>query len=95
MPPPATLKPARRQPIRASAYGIESAIEHGLRAIARLESRVLALGFSELGDIELPPDDLDQASLEAAAALYLASDLEEAGLIPAVRSSRGSSPAAR
>lgn len=46
-----------------------------------------AVGLEELGTLDLPPvihGQIDQAQLRVIAALYLASDLEPAGIMPAV-----------
>jgi len=50
-------------------------------------AKALAIGLDELGNINLPPSihgQIDQAQLRVIASLYLASDLEQAGIIPAV-----------
>ena len=52
-----------------------------------LAASALAVALDELGAIDLPPgleSQVDQAQLRAIASLYLASDLERAGVLPAV-----------
>jgi hypothetical protein len=70
------------------ASGTEISLEISLR---RAESLVrsangCALALEDLGSIDLPPmsvADVDQAQLRAIAVLYLAAELEVAGVIPA------------
>lgn len=83
----ATLLPPRSRAAPAEADGIESSLALGLALAGRYETFAASLALSELGDIELPPEaesPADQASLQAVAPLYLASELEAAGLLPAV-----------
>jgi hypothetical protein len=50
-------------------------------------SRAFAVGLEEIGSLDLPPvihGQIDQAQLRVIASLYLASDLEQAGIIPVV-----------
>jgi len=58
------------------------------RAEALFEAaNAMAFALEDLGSIELPPitsSSIDQAQLRAIATLYLASELEAAGLIPAI-----------
>ena len=87
MPQTALLQPARHRPIPADTEGIEAAVALSLRLVAGVESFAASLAFAELGDIELPPEagsPVDQASLQSVAPLYLAAELEAAGLLPAV-----------
>ena len=69
----------------------DRAIERSLALAQRLVGHARAfaaqLGLPELGDVDLPPiggSAADQAGLQAAAALYLASELESARLVPAM-----------
>jgi hypothetical protein len=69
----------------------DQAMERSLALSQRLVGHARAfaaqLGLPELGDIDLPPiggSAADQAGLRAAAALYLASELESARLVPAM-----------
>jgi hypothetical protein len=51
------------------------------------QAQAFAVALDELGSLELPPamaPQVDQAQLKAIASLYLASDLEAAGVVPAV-----------
>src|SRR5215470_1438287 len=68
--------------------GIDSALALGRRLVAAYESFAAEFTLADLGDIELPPvigsSEGDQASLRAAATLYLAYELESARLLPAV-----------
>ncbi len=87
MPQTATLPPIRHRPIPAQTEGIEGAVACGLRLVTRVESFAASLAFAELGDLDFPPETgspVDQASLQAIAPLYLAAELEAAGLLPAV-----------
>jgi hypothetical protein len=55
-------------------------------------AQTFAVALDELGAIDLPPvmhGQIDQAQLRAIASLYLASDLEAAGVIPAVEQLSG------
>jgi len=67
---------------------IEQADQHAASAVAA----GLALGLDVLGDIALPPGaetQADRAQMRALAALYLAADLEPAGLISSVETLAG------
>lgn len=65
---------------------VSSAITIGERLAARATAHGLAFTLGELGDIDIPEPDarIDKAQLRALATLYLAADLEPAGIIPAV-----------
>lgn len=55
-------------------------------------AQTLAVALEDLGAIELPPaahDQVDQAQLRAVASLYLASDLDAAGVLTAVETIAG------
>jgi hypothetical protein len=83
------LAQPRSQPksLRFAVDGVDSAIERGLLLVARVEALAASLAFSDFGDLDLPPEAssaIDQASVEAAASLYLAAELESTGLLPAV-----------
>ena len=55
-------------------------------------AQAFAIGLDELGVLDLPPalhGDVDQAQLRAIASLYLAADLELAGILPAVETLAG------
>jgi hypothetical protein len=55
-------------------------------------AQTLAVGLDQLGELDLPPvmhGQIDQARLRAVASLYLASDLEAAGVIPAAEQLSG------
>ncbi len=59
-------------------------------------AQAFAVGLDELGSIDLPPapyGDIDQAQLRAIASLYLAADLELAGIVPTVEMLAGLSRA--
>lgn len=67
--------------------GLAGAIRSSERLIERATAHGLAFALDELGDIALPDPvsaHIDKAQLRALAALYLAADLEPAGVIPAV-----------
>lgn len=56
------------------------------------KASALAIGLDQLGSIDLPPSlgpSIDQAQLRAIASLYLASELENAGVVPAVETLAG------
>lgn len=72
---------------REDATRLEAAVEHGLQLVAAVEALAESFALGGLGDIELPPEgssSTDQASLRAVAPLYLAAELESAGLLSAV-----------
>jgi hypothetical protein len=55
-------------------------------------AQAFAVGLDELGDIDLPPSlhgPIDQAQMRAVASLYLASELESAGVVPVVEQLSG------
>jgi hypothetical protein len=55
-------------------------------------AQAFAVGLDKLGDIDLPPSlhgQIDQAQMRAIASLYLASDLEAAGVVPVVEQLSG------
>ena len=69
-------------------------LESALRKSQSLlvEAQAFAVGLDELGSIDLPPvlhGEVDKAQLRAIASLYLAADLEAAGVIPAVETLAG------
>jgi hypothetical protein len=82
-----TAETATPQPAR-EAKRIDNALALGRRLLAAYESFAAEFALADLGDIELPPvigsSEADQASLRAAATLYLAYELESARLLPAV-----------
>jgi hypothetical protein len=66
---------------------VDSALALAGRLLAAVEGFAQQHSLPELGDIELPPvvgSAADQAHLRSVAPLYLAAELEEAGLVPAV-----------
>lgn len=66
---------------------IEQALTFGWQQIQQAESFAQAFGLPELGDIELAPafdTAVYQAQLRAVAPLYLAAELEQAMVLPAV-----------
>jgi hypothetical protein len=72
----------------------EHALEAALRQAAALVGTAmqLALALDQLGDLDLPPAStpaVDQAQLRAIASLYLAADLESAGVVAAVETIAG------
>jgi hypothetical protein len=69
---------------------LDSALRKSGSLIGAAQS--FAVGLDELGGLDLPPvmhGQIDQAQLRAIASLYLASDLEAAGVIPAVEQLSG------
>lgn len=71
---------------------LRSAIATGERLVARATAHGLAFALSELHDIQIPEPltaRIDQAQLRALATLYLAADLEQAGIIAAVETLAG------
>lgn len=67
--------------------GLAAAIRSSERLLARATAHGLAFALDELGDIAIPDpvsSRISKAQLRALAALYLAADLEPAGVIPAV-----------
>ncbi|MEM9638572.1 MAG: hypothetical protein AAGA94_13065 [Pseudomonadota bacterium] len=83
------------QPLFAQAHGtppppppseamLDRLLEDGSRHAAAAQASVFAVGLDMLGDIELPPSaatQVDRAQMRALGALYLAADLEPAGII--------------
>lgn len=78
---------------RALAQGVspedtlERLIAVGSRNAAAARASVFAVGLDVLGDIDLPPSaalQVDRAQMRALGALYLAADLEPAGIISSV-----------
>jgi hypothetical protein len=66
------------------AHGLDEALRRAAGLIAAASG--LALALDEMGGIDVPPalgPRIDQAQLRAIASLYLASDLENAGVVPA------------
>lgn len=69
-----------------------SALSAGERLVARATAYGLAVGLDQLGDIDIPEPvaaRIDKAQLRALATLYLAADLEPAGIIPSVETLAG------
>ena len=69
---------------------LDSALRRSQSLIGAAQS--LAVGLDELGSLDLPPamsGQIDQAQLRAIASLYLAADLEAAGVVPAVETLAG------
>jgi hypothetical protein len=65
---------------------LAAALSAGERLVARATAHGLAVPLDQLGDIDIPEPvaaRIDQAQLRALATLYLAADLEPAGIIPA------------
>ncbi|WP_321812653.1 hypothetical protein [Burkholderia sp. BCC1985] len=72
--------------------GLAAAIRSGERLVERATAHGLAFALDELGDIAIPDPvaaRVDKAQLRALASLYLAADLEPAGVIPAVEALAG------
>lgn len=79
---------------RAPIAGADLLLDSALRKSQSLlfAAQAYAVGLDELGSIELPPvlhGEVDQAQLRAVASLYLAADLEAAGVVPAVETLAG------
>lgn len=71
---------------------VASALAAGDRLVETATGQGLAFALDQLGDIDIPEPAMariDKAQLRALAALYLASDLEPAGIIPAVETLAG------
>ena len=81
------------RPPDASAAGdrmLDSALRKSQSLIGAAQA--FAVGLDELGDIDLPPSlhgAIDQAQMRAIASLYLASELESAGVVPVVEQLSG------
>lgn len=74
------------------AVELEGALAFALGLAERAEAFTLALDLPELDPVELPPivgDEHDQARLRRIAPLYLAAELERAGLLPAAEALAG------
>lgn len=78
-------------PTAMAAAGGETAldrlIDDGQRHAAAAHASVFAFGLDVIGAIELPPSaalDVDRAQMRALGALYLAADLEPAGILSSV-----------
>ena len=76
------------------AIGDDLLLTSALRRSAALvgAAQALAVALDQLGSIVLPPDSagaIDQAQLRAVASLYLASDLEAAGVLAAAETLAG------
>jgi hypothetical protein len=70
--------------------GLEEALRRSAKLIAAADQLAVALG--DIGAIELPPaagTRVDQAQLRAIASLYLASELESAGVVRSVETLAG------
>lgn len=81
------------RPPDASAAG-DRMLDSALRKSQSLlgAAQAFAVGLDELGDIDLPPSlhgAIDQAQMRAIASLYLASELESAGVVPVVEQLSG------
>lgn len=77
-------------PVEDAAIG--AALREGEHLVALATATGLAFAFDELGHIELPPESalqVDKAQLRALASLYLAAELEPAGVIPAAEALSG------
>jgi hypothetical protein len=71
---------------------VASTLAECSRLVARATAPGLAFALDELGDIDIPEPELeriDKAQLRALATLYLAADLEPAGIVPAVETLAG------
>ena len=81
------------RPPDASAAGdwmLDSALRKSQSLLGAAQA--FAVGLDELGDIDLPPSlhgAIDQAQMRAIASLYLASELESAGVVPVVEQLSG------
>lgn len=86
----AAFAPAHIAPI-ADAQ-LSAALAVGERLVQRATAPGLAFALDQLGDIDIPEpatDRIDKAQLRALASLYLAADLEPAGIIPSVETLAG------
>lgn len=71
---------------------LASSLATGERLVARATAPGLAVALDQLGDIDIPEPvaaRIDAAQLRALATLYLAADLEVAGIIPAAEALAG------
>jgi len=83
-----TLPPPMNAP--ADDHGLDEALRRSARLIVAAAG--LSVALDDLGTIDLPPalgSKIDQAQLRAVASLYLASELENAGVVPAVETLAG------
>lgn len=83
LPPPPHKMPA-------DEYGLDDALRRSAGLVTAASG--LAVAFDDIGMIDLPPalgPRIDQAQLRAVASLYLASELESAGVVPAVETLAG------
>lgn len=98
MPPRVRRRPRRRAravatliaPIADAFLG--AALATGERLVQRATAQGLAFALDELGDIDIPEPmaaRIDKAQIRALATLYLAADLEPAGIIPSVEALAG------
>src|SRR5258706_1927831 len=75
------------------ADGLQSSLTLALALAEQADARATALALTDLGDIVLPDATAatpeDQAQIRAIAPLYLAGQLEEAGLLPAMETLSG------
>jgi hypothetical protein len=74
-------------PPRADALGLDRALALGAWLVMRAQPALLARSLTDLGEIDLPPtlgSADDQSRLRAVPPLYLAAELEQARLLPAV-----------
>jgi hypothetical protein len=81
-------QPQKKAP--ADEYGLDEALRRSAKLITAASD--LAIALDDLGTIDLPPTlgpRIDQAQLRAIASLYLASELENAGVVPAVETLAG------
>lgn len=81
---------ARIAPVADAILG--AALAHGARLVERATAQGLAFGLDQLGDLDIPEPEMarvDKAQMRALATLYLAADLEPAGIIPAVEALAG------
>src|SRR5688572_21128381 len=71
---------------------VASALAASERLVAQATAHGLVFALDQLGDIDIPEPEMgriDKAQLRALATLYLAADLEPAGIIPAVEALAG------
>lgn len=81
---------SRIAPVADAVLG--AALAQGSRLVERATAQGLAVALDQLGDITIPEPEMariDKAQLRALATLYLAADLEPAGIIPAVEALAG------
>lgn len=84
------MKPPPPNPTPAAEDDLTEALRRSAGLIAAAAG--LAIALDEIGAIDLPPalgPRIDQAQLRAIASLYLASELETAGVVPAVETLAG------